>query len=231
MYTVSFYTLISLAAAQFVSASPNSYCHEIDSVIFSYTWERTRAKYFRYGYAGGSLHLKFANEKLISWPTNQGDMVQRGIVTSAGCRAVFSSKDTCSVGYWDQSTNCFLTGISIPKNASIIISNFGNQGDYAFVFYQHANSDPIRQIVVYRPGVGAIYGRNISPMTGWFTTREEVRLDSVNKNSITSYPAEDPDFWNVKESVNKIEVWLSSLKFERPTKQPIRIDWQQIPKK
>jgi hypothetical protein len=53
----------------------------------------------------------------------------------------------------------------------------------------------------------------------------------VNKNSITSYPAEDPDFWNVEESVDKIEDWLSSLKFESPTKKPIRIDWQQIPKK
>jgi len=231
MHTASLYALITFAAAQFGSAPSNSYCHDVDSVIFSYTWERTRAHYFRYGYAGGSLHLKFANEKLISWPTNQGDLIQGGIVTSAGCKAVFSNKDTCSVGYWDQNTNCFLTGISIPKNASAIISNFGGQGDYAFLFYQYTNTDPIRQIVVYRPAVGAIYGRNFTPLTGWLTTREEVRLDSVNKNSITSFPADDPDFWQVSESVDKIEDWLSSLKLERLTKKPIRIDWQQIPKK
>lgn len=200
----------------------------LDTLAYFYSREITKAWLFQNTPDGTTLQLGFLNESLSSWSTDQGDMIKSGIVSSHGCGPLFSSNETCSIGYWDEASNCFITGISPPGSPSVVIDSFGNSSDIGFLFFKkREDKQLIRYVLIYRPGIGPIYSRQFNGFSENFVTKQEFVLDSFLVNT-KMHKFNQESLVAAKESLAKITRWINKIQSNDVAGGIRRVSWSDL---
>jgi len=124
------------------------------------------------------MDIHFTNHRLSSWVTEVGDLVNDHVVKPIGCGTDYGAGRRCSIGFWHDSSDCFVSGQSIDLEPSYIVPNFGKKGDLGIILIDQERQSR-RQILIYRPNAGVVYSQSRleSP-----TSRQEGIVDSIEIN-------------------------------------------------
>jgi len=137
--------------------------------------------------------------------------------------------DTCSVGIWDEKSNCYIGGTGFSYHPTYIVQNFGRAGDYGLVYMKFQNQKIYRQLVIYRSNIGSQYSRTITP--GYQKVRhvDEIILDSIYTNGLPTMKINNPDLRRLRKMSDSAEPWIRSLNEYIPLGLPaIRLNWDSL---
>lgn len=212
-----------------INAAASPVCHNIDSISMCYSKYVTSAWLIKNKISARAIEIKFHDDTIANWDSDYGNLVLNGFFEKSGCGVKFSKDgETCSAVIWDENSNCLISGISTSFSPVIVIRNFGRTNDIGFVFFDVEPVIPIKQIMIYRPGIGAIYSRKISGFDGILATKEEFILDSFYINSKMNLFKKEVELRNVLVSIEKVIPWIKHLEPNDVAGGIRRIHWNDL---
>lgn len=227
----AFLFFVQVASAANLRRSEPSLCDSLKFIALFYTQTishqeedstSVRSHYMGLGYQSGILK-KWSSDAL------GGNLMTSGFFQANHCGAVYPSGKTCSVGLWDGKTNCFVTGITENANPSYVIRNFAGTKDLLFLIYDFTGNGEFRQMLLYRPGVGSVFSRVITPFKSNPRLQTEELLDSVVYEAKTGIHVIPRPPLPPETAFDTATAWMRTIRL-RDTKdgQILSIDWDSV---
>lgn len=177
---------------------------------------------------GGDLQLLFARDTLQSWKASGVDVFPLGLASPKGKGVTFGEGSFCSIGITDESTSCFISGLTANYKPTHIITNFNRTNDIGMVFIDFNAAPPIRQLLVYRPGIGSIYMSQFSNFPEVGITRFDFVLDSFTQNRNRYIFLKGKEIEKLRSASDRLKAWILKLDFNDAMQPPRKFHWNQL---
>jgi len=178
-----------------------------------------------------SLQLKFKDGRLVSWKNDTGDLLNSGQITASGCGPHFPSGEVCSIGLWDDRTNCLFNGISLSAYPSFAVYEFVGGYDYAFIFSKGQGDQELRQIMIYRPMIGTIYSKEYKKSGAEYAPSAEYLLKFIRLNGVDLQFDIEKERSTIAKGILRLEKWMFKMKAKDFGHNLKRILWEDVPEK
>jgi len=168
------------------------------------------------------IDIHFANQRLSSWATEVGDLVKDQVIKPIGCGTDYGAGRRCSIGFWHDSSDCFVSGQSIDLEPSYLVPDFGQKGDLGIILIDQENPSR-RQILVYRPNTGVIYSQSRLES---LISRQEGIVDSIEINGEHISPPNKAEITTLRKLIKRHRRQILALPAASDLRPRTYLNWK-----